>query len=153
NVAREIPVGNAPYDVVLAGDKGYVSNWAGHLPEPGDKTGPSGIATRIRVDARTNIAADGTVSVVDLAAGRQLRQIDVGLHPSGMTLSPDGRYLCVANANSDTVSIIDTTTDKVSQTLSTHAPNAPKLFGSGSNALAFDDKGRTLFVSNGTNNA
>jgi YVTN family beta-propeller protein len=93
------------------------------------------------------------VSVIDLGSGRQLRQIEVGLHPSGLAISPGGRYLCVANANSDTVSVIDTKTDEVCQTFSTRPEKAPKLFGSGPNALTFDSEGRTLYVSNGTNNA
>ena len=70
-VKREIPVGNAPYDVVVIGTTAYVSNWAGRLPGPGTPTGPSGDeAPRVRVDPVRNIANDGSVSVVDLKAGR-----------------------------------------------------------------------------------
>ena len=36
---------------------------------------------------------------------------------SGMTLSRGGRFLFVANANSDTVSVIDTTKDEVVETI------------------------------------
>ena len=104
---REIPVGNAPYDVVLVGRRAYVSNWAGRLPAPGDATGPSGDAAPVRVDPVRNIANDGSVSVVDLDAGREIGQIVVGLHPSGIVATPDGRFVLVANANSDTISVID----------------------------------------------
>ena len=51
-VLREIPVGNAPFDVALAGGKVYVSNWAGRRPETGDTTGPSGVGPPVRVDPR-----------------------------------------------------------------------------------------------------
>lgn len=43
-----------------------------------------------------NIRA-GTVSVLDLAAGRKLRDLAVGGNPEGIALSPDGRTLWVAD--------------------------------------------------------
>src|SRR4051794_1738604 len=39
-VLRLFNVGVAPYDVVLVGQKAYVSNWGGRRPGPGDLTGP-----------------------------------------------------------------------------------------------------------------
>ena len=105
---REIPVGNAPYDVVLVRGHAYVSNWAGRLPTGDSTTGPSGVAPPVRVDPVRNIANDGSVSVVDLEKGRQIAQIVVGLHPSGMVATPDGNHVLVANASSDTMSVIDT---------------------------------------------
>ena len=59
---------------------------------------------------------------------------------------------CVANAHSDTVSVIDTQRDTVVQTFSTR-PTEKLLFGGTPNALTFSQDGRTLYVSNGTNNA
>ena len=59
----------------------------------------------------------GTVSVIDTASNSVLKTIDVGLHPTGMALSPRGDRIYVTNANSDTVSAIDTTTDTVVKTL------------------------------------
>jgi YVTN family beta-propeller protein len=50
-LVREIPVGNAPYDVVLVGRHAYVSNWAGRLPGPDDATGPSGDAAPVRASS------------------------------------------------------------------------------------------------------
>ncbi len=49
-----------------------------------------------------------TVSVVDLKQGIQIKDIEVGLHPSGMVLSPDRNRLYVACANSDIISVINT---------------------------------------------
>jgi YVTN family beta-propeller protein len=149
---REIPVGNAPYDVVLVGHHAYVSNWAGRLPGPNDPTGPSGDAAPVRVDPVRNIASDGSVSVVDLEAGRETAQIVVGLHPSGLVATADGRYLLVANANSDTISVIDRAAEKVVETISTK-PAEKLLFGSAPNALALSPDGRRVFASNGTNNS
>jgi YVTN family beta-propeller protein len=149
---REIKVGNAPYDLAFANGKLYVSNWAGRRPTAGDPTGPSGTAAKVRVDPRTNIASEGSISVVDLALGKQVKEIVVGRHASGLAVSPDGRYVCAANANADTVSVIDTKRDVVAETISTR-PAEYLRFGSAPNALAFSDDGKTLYVSNGTNNA
>ncbi len=58
----------------------------------------------------------------------------------------------VANAGSDTLSVIDTHTDKIVETICARQ-NPADLFGAQPNALAFDQKGKTLFVCNGTQNA
>ena len=66
--------------------------------------------------------------------------------------TPDGRHVLVANANSDTISVIDTEKDEVVETISTR-PADKLLFGSAPNALAISGDGKTVYVSNGTNNA
>ena len=151
SLVREIPVGNAPFDVVMVEAKVYVSNWAGRHPGDDDTTGPAGKGTPVQVDPRRHIASDGSVSVVDLKAGREVKQIVVGLHPSGLAATKDGRYVCVANANSDTVSVIDVASDIVVETIDTR-PDKQLLFGSTPNDLVLSDDGTTLYVSNGTNN-
>ena len=151
-VVREIPVGNAPYGVVLVKDKAYVSNWAGRHPGKGDTMAPSGDGSPVRVDATRFIASDGSVSVVDLAAGKEVKQVLVGLHASAIAATPDGRHVLVACANSDAVVVIDTATDEVVETISTR-PADKLLFGSAPNALAISNDGRWVYVSNGTNNA
>src|SRR4029078_10915803 len=80
------------------------------------------------------------------------KSIQVGQHPSGMTASRTGKFLYVANANSDTVSVIDTKADKVIETIDCK-PEGKLPFGSGSNAVAIDPKGHQLYVANGTNNS
>ena len=105
---REIAVGNAPYGVALVGDTAYVSNWAGRKPDAGSTAGPSRPRSGGARRSRRFIASDGSVSVVDLKAGKEQKQIVVGLHPSAIIATPDGAHVIVANANSDTVSVIDT---------------------------------------------
>jgi len=151
-LVRQIPVGNAPYDVVVVGRRAYVSNWAGRLPADDSPTGPSGVAGPVRVDHVRNIANDGSVSITDLDTGRQTAEIVVGLHPSALAATPDGRFVVVANAHSDTVSVIDTKTETVVETIPTR-PAENLLFGSTPNALALNPDGRRLHVSNGTNNS
>jgi YVTN family beta-propeller protein len=151
-VLRTWDVGVAPYDVVLAGTKAYVSNWGGRRPETTSLTGPAGRGTRVRVDRVRHIASEGSVSVIDLAAGTVATEVMVGLHASAMALAPGGRHLVVANGASDTLSVIDTRTDRVVETIWVK-PSPADPFGASPNALAFDAKGTTLYVANGTQNA
>jgi YVTN family beta-propeller protein len=147
-----IPVGMAPYTVLLGQDhKAYVSNWAGRQPAPGEPAANSS-GSRVLVNPDTGIASSGTVSVVDTLARKETTQIEVGLHPSGMAFNSDRSRLFVANANSDTVSVIDTATDKVVETISVKAER-PLPFGSAPNALAVSSDDSTLWVANGTDNA
>jgi YVTN family beta-propeller protein len=149
---RSFDVGVAPFDVALAGGKAYVSNWGGRRPRPGDPTGPAGRGTEVKVDPVKHVASEGSVSVIDLATGKTRAEIETGLHASALALSPDRRHLACANAASDTVSVIDTATDRVVETIWAK-PSPADLFGAQPNALAFDASGRTLFVANGTHNA
>lgn len=146
----EIPVGIAPYTALQSDNKLYVSNWGGRRPAEGDKTGPTAGSQAV-VDPETGIASTGTVSVIDLASGTVTTEIEMGLHPSGMALSPDGTRLYVANANSDTVSVIETATDTVAQTLDAK-PMESLPFGSAPNALCVSPDGTTLYIANGGNN-
>ncbi|MDP4290073.1 MAG: bifunctional YncE family protein/alkaline phosphatase family protein [Bacteroidota bacterium] len=145
-----IPVGIAPYAVVIKGDKAYVSNWGGTVPAKGDKTALSA-GTAVVVDPKTGIASSGTVSVVDLNTCKVIREIKVHLHPCAMSLNPEGSRLYVANANSDLISVIDTRTDQVVKDINPK-PVATLPFGSAPNALVVSDDGKTLYVANGGNN-
>jgi YVTN family beta-propeller protein len=148
----EIPVGVAPYAVVLSPDEhlAYVSNWGGRRAKKGEKTAKSA-GTNTLVDDR-GVASSGTVSVVDLHQKKEIAQITVGLHPADMRLNTAGTRLYVANANSDTVSVIDTTSRKVIDTILVR-PDPTLPFGSASNALALSTDETKLFVANGGNNA
>ncbi len=150
-VLRTFDVGVAPFDVVLADNKAYVSNWGGRRPAPGDLTGPAGRGTVVKVDPVKHIASEGSVSVIDLASG-STKEILVHLHSSALALSPDGRYIVCANAASDNLSVIETRTDTVVETIWVKA-RPSDLFGASPNALCFSPDGRSLFVANGTQNA
>ncbi len=151
-VVRIFDVGVAPYDVVLAAGKAYVSNWGGRRPRPGDPTGPAGRGTEVKVDRETRIASEGSVSVIDLAAGRVTSEILVQKHASALAVSPDGRYVVCANAASDNLSVIDVRTDVVVKTIWVK-PSPADLFGASPNAVCFAPDGRRLYVANGTQNA
>ncbi len=158
-VLRLWNVGVAPYGVELAGHRAYVSNWGGRRPDANDATGPAGQGTLVRVDPVRFIASEGSVSVIDLRLAESHSALRAphsalltGLHASGMALSPNGRWLVIANAGSDTLSVIDTRSDLLVETICARQ-NPADLFGAQPNALAFDKSGKRLFVCNGTQNA
>ena len=155
NVSRTWDVGVAPFDVVFVGEKIYVSNWGGRRPDATNSIGPAGLGTLVRVDDRS-IASEGSVSVIDLNPNSQLpasnSEIVTGPHACSLALSPNGRFLACANAGDDTVSVIDTRTDKIVETICARQ-NPGDPFGAQPDALAFDKSGKRLFVCNGTQNA
>jgi YVTN family beta-propeller protein len=156
-VMRTWNVGVAPFEVVLAGHKLYVSNWGGRRPDSGSATGPAGRGTLVRVDARS-IASEGSVSVIDLTGSAGIlpalpeREIVIGPHACALALSPNGRFLVAASAGSDMLSVIDTRNDEVIETL-TARQNPGDPFGAQPDALAFDPAGKILYCANASQNA
>lgn len=150
-VQRKFDVGVAPFDVVLAGGRAFVSNWGGRRPGAGDLTGPAGRGTEVRVDAIRHIASEGTVSVLDLATGTLLREQRTGLHASDLAVTHDQRFVVCANAGSDTVSILDRDGALVDTLWARAKPN--DLLQASPNALCFSPGGKRLYVANGTMNA
>ncbi|MGN6384958.1 MAG: alkaline phosphatase family protein [Verrucomicrobiota bacterium] len=148
---RLFDVGVAPFDVVVTQGKAFVSNWGGRRPGPNDVTGPAGRGTKVRVDPVRQIANEGSVSIIDLKSGK-IEEILLGLHSSAMALGRSGRYLAIANAGSDTISILDTRKNQVVETISLRI-EAGAPFGASPNALAFSPDEKTLYVCNGTQNA
>lgn len=151
-IAR-IPVGVAPFGICFASpEKAYVSNWGGDHPKADDPQAKSSM-TMARIDPRTSVVNDGSVSVLVQENGKwsARKSIKTGMHPCGMLAGPRGKRLYVANANSDTVSVIDPDRDEVVETIDCH-PEKKLPFGSGSNALALSADGKTLYVANATNN-
>ncbi len=150
-VRRTFDVGVAPYDVVLVGDRAFVSNWGGRRPGPGDVTGPAGKGTTVRVDPRTHVASEGSVSIVNLRDAT-VRETVTGRHASALAVSPDHRHVVCANAASDTLSILDASTGDLVDTVWTKRTPAD-LFGASPDALAFDPDGSRLYVCNASQNA
>jgi YVTN family beta-propeller protein len=145
----QIPVGNVPNSVVVRGKYAYVSNEGGRPATSGDFTNYSD-GTPIVVDRKDAFTLTGTVSVVDLTEGKELKTIQVGLHPAGITIS--GSHLYVTNAYSDSLSVIDLHTDAVIRTISLSVPIARGVFGSGPNGVAVTEDGKA-YVTLGQANA
>lgn len=146
----QIPVGIAPYSIVIKNNKAYVTNWGGRLPVASDMSAPSS-RSKVVINKNTGVASSGTVSVINLLNRKLIKEIAVQLHPCGIVLSPDSSLLFVANANSDNVSVIDTKADKVIKTISSK-PMEELPFGSAPNDVAVAPNGKTLYIADGGDN-
>ncbi|MCL2514522.1 MAG: phosphoesterase [Microbacteriaceae bacterium] len=110
-------VGIAPRELKFVGTKLYVSDEGGRFANPGETTMGS-YGTQVPANPYLGTSTTGTVSVIDTAdAQASVASIAVQLHPTAMYV--DGATLYVANTNSDTVSVIDTRTNQVVQTIAT----------------------------------
>jgi YVTN family beta-propeller protein len=134
----KVAVGPYPHSCAVGADKRhlYVSNWGGR-----------------------------SVTIVDTAENRRVRDVTVGLRPTDMALAPDGR-LFVACAGDNTVHVIQTATLEQPPEAATAArrlwagtreiistalyPQSPE--GSTPCAVAVSPDGKTLFVANADNN-
>jgi YVTN family beta-propeller protein len=123
-IVTRIPVETTPYQLVLSADGKhlFVSNWSSE-----------------------------SVSVIDTASNKVVRTLHVGMNPTDMKLSADGR-LFVACSNDNTVYVIDAKKLEVIERLSTTlTPLAPE--GSTPDALAIDDARHLLYIANADNNS
>ena len=146
----QIRVGNAPHSIVINsnGATAYVSNEGGRAATKADFQIYSA-GTEIVADPVVGAAITGTVSVVDLASMKVTANISTGLHPTGMALN--GRYLLVANAYSDTISVIDTATNQVAWTINLGLPigvpgGSQPAYGAAPNSIAVDAKKGIAYV-------
>ncbi len=77
--------------------------------------------------------------------------IPVGDNPNDMCITSNGKYLFVANANDNNVSVIDCRQNKVIETLNSALyPDA--LCGSTTNSVALSSDEKTLYIANADNN-
>ncbi len=82
---------------------------------------------------------------------KNFSEIPVGDNPNELCLTKNGKFLFVANANDNSVSVINTAGQKVIETLTASLfPNAPP--GSTSNGLALSEDEKTLYIANADNN-
>lgn len=148
------PTGMAPFGVTITATKAYVTNWAGPVPTDASKETAGIPYAKVYIDPRTGATALGTVSIIDLQSGKILTEIEVGLHPNAIIISKDQQFVYVANGNSDNVSVISTKNDKVADNISVRLMGEENAYiGDSPNALAINNSGTILYVSNGMDNA
>lgn len=81
-----------------------------------------------------------------------IQTVETGSHPNDLVLNQDGSRLFVANANSNSISVIDLLSRRVQETVvTTLFSRSPQ--GSTPNALALSPDGNILLVANADNNA
>jgi YVTN family beta-propeller protein len=148
-VRREVAVGIAPFGVAVSGGRVFVSNRGGRPPAGSEASAPSS-GSMVATDSVTGSSLSGTVTVVD-ASSFSTREISVGLAPSGIALSPDGKLLAIANGHSDSVSVIETDSLRTSDVKIGTWPEG--TLGSQPIAAAFAPDGKTIYAACGGNNA
>lgn len=121
---KKLPLGHEAFTCLLSPDRKllYVSLWGG------DK-----------------------VAVVDPVKEEIVTTISVGSNPNDLTQTRDGKYLFVAHANDNSVSVIETSSRKVIEVFST-ALFPESLAGSTTNALALSEDEKKLYIANADNN-
>ncbi len=149
-LTKFIRVGNVPHSVVVSpdGKTAYVSNEAGRIAKDKDfQLYSDGTPVAARYPEGSTLS--GTVSVVDLASFTVIGNIETGLHPTGMAFW--GRKLLVANAYSDSISVIDTGTNREERKIDLGLPigvpgERNSAYGAGPNSIAVDDKNDIAYV-------
>ena len=95
--------------------------------------------------------AQSAVAVVDIRSNAVIARWPTQEHPCEMALTRSGKYLFVANANRNTVTVFDTGSGKIIETIwAALYPQSPP--GSTPNSLAFSPDEKLLFVANADNN-
>lgn len=149
---RELAAGAAPFSVTVATktERVFVTNRGGKRAGAGDTTAPSS-GTPILTHPKTGAPVSGTVTVFD-REGSRLKEIPVGMAPSGMALNPQQTLLAVANGHSDTVTFIDPV--KLEAAGEVKIPVWPEeMLGSQPTNLVFSLDGKTVYVTCGGTNA
>ncbi len=147
--------GVAPYGITMAAGKLYVTNWAGRHPDKGD-TQVAGVPWGLaRVDNKAGGSTrEGSVAIINPSNGKILKEVITGLHPNEIISDKRGNFVYVTNSNSDNVSVINTSTDRVVETISVRLqPEINPYFGDSPNGLCLSTDEQTLFVANGMDNA
>ncbi len=107
----------------------------------------------VRVNGKLYISVwgAGQIAIFDIGKNKIAGYIGVDSHPNDLAVSKDQKYLFVANANSNSVSVIDLEREKLVETIGTALfPDAPA--GSTPNGLAISEDGKKLYISNADNN-
>src|SRR3989442_3164982 len=82
---------------------------------------PPGRRSQAAEEARRKLyvanTSGNTVTVIDLDLRKAVREIPVGEHPHGLTVSPDSRRLYCTIESERVLELIDTSTDRIVDTI------------------------------------
>lgn len=118
---------------------------------------PYGVAALSRDGARTEKVYvscwnDASIAVVSLREPRSVKFIATGSHPTAVIFNDARTRLYVVNSNSDSVSVIDTATDREIERIDVRLSERARE-GHSPEGLAIGDDGATLYVANAQSNA
>ena len=131
----------------------YVDQLGWPLAEDRRPDAPTGLsrADKVVVDKR-GIASTGTVTRIDLNYRTATHTIAVELHPTAILWDEPRATLYVANGNKDSVSVIDTKSQRVVRTIAIQ-PFSQNVTGIAPTALAISPDGAKIYVACGGINA
>jgi len=138
--------GNTPQTL----DEAAVTKRAEAALDPADPSAPYPYACRLdeaRNRLYVSLWARAEVAVIDLKSNAVVDRWKTEEHPNEMLLTKNGRVLYVANANRNTVTVIDTVRGETVETLwaALHPQSPP---GATPNSLALSPDEKTLFIAN-----
>ena len=146
--------GNAPFGLCIVKDKAYVTNWAGPLVTDTTQENAGTPWGSVYTNPVTGATRQGSLSVIDIASGKLLNELATGLHPNAIISSADQKFLYIANANSDNITVVDVTTATVIDSIRVGLfADQPVYYGSSPNGLCISPGGTQLYVANGMDNA
>ncbi|MBC8104286.1 MAG: bifunctional YncE family protein/alkaline phosphatase family protein [Cytophagales bacterium] len=127
----------------------------GEVPVPGYPYAVTAVTKGPSADRKVYVGSEqrGVVSVIDPTAAKVTQTITTGDHPLALLLSGTQDRLYVANAGSDTVSIISTANDRVQKTILLRPADVRGLPGATPTGLALSPDEKTLYVTLGDMNA
>ncbi len=102
--------------------------------------------------AYVSLWGDGSIAVVDLTHQNRVSRIEVDRHPTAMILNAAKTLLFIVNSNADSVSVIDTTTDKLIERINLKLSETEPI-GASPEGLALSDDEKTLYVADAHANA
>ena len=142
------------YVVTKENNSLYVIDMVSKATIQRDTLGAEGYACMLSPDRKElyiSVWGGDKVLVFDVAQKKFSGEVPVGDNPNELLLTRSGKYLFVANANDNSVSVIDIKQRKVLEVLNAALyPDAPA--GSTSNGLALSTDEKTLYIANADNN-
>jgi YVTN family beta-propeller protein len=143
-VLQQIPVGKNPEFVRVSGNFAYISS------EPSAKGGPPPKPGAEEEDDDDEEKIPAKIAVVDLAAGKKVREITGGPETEGIEFSADGSKLVITNEADNTVTVHDIASGDLLKTIHTHEqgdrPRGIKVSPDGNNYLATLEYGNKFMV-------
>jgi YVTN family beta-propeller protein len=143
-VLQQIPVGKNPEFVRVNGNFAYISS------EPSAKGGPPPKPGTEEEDDDDEEKIPAKIAVVDLAAGKKVREITGGPETEGIEFSADGSKLVITNEADNTVTVHDIASGVLLKTIHTHEqgdrPRGIKVSPDGNNYLATLEYGNKFMV-------
>ena len=143
-VLQQIPVGKNPEFVRVRGNFAYISS------EPSAKGGPPPKPGAEEEDDDDEEKVPAKIAVVDLTAGKKVREITGGPETEGIEFSADNSKLVITNEADNTVTVHDIASGELLKTIHTHEqgdrPRGIRVSPDGNTYLATLEYGNKFMV-------